>query len=190
MLAGCSPPRWSKRHAAAAKWRLLTARWRAGRNMPPSADGRNMRGRPIGPRASTAARSREKKKRSGGRRRKTVEKKKRKVRSNTRSPHKLTMRSIALIAMAAFAVRESEAFATLKPPRLSSRHSRSQQPLLFSPDLSVSEVAAAATSLPAPLLAASAAPNALASAVVAYLHYAGFLLSGVCLTAERLTLKV
>ena len=34
------------------------------------------------------------------------------------------------------------------------------------------------------------APNALASAVVAYLHYAGFLLSGVCLTAERLTLKV
>lgn len=94
--------------------------------------------------------------------------------------------------MAAFAVRESEAFATLKPPRLSSRHSRSQQPLavLFSPDLSVPEVAAAATSLPAPLLAASAAPNALASAVVAYLHYAGFLLSGVCLTAERLTLKV
>ena len=100
------------------------------------------------------------------------------------------MRSIALIAMAAFAVRDSEAFATLKPPRLSSRHSRSQQPLLFSPDLSVPEVAAAATSLPAPLLAASAAPNALASAVVAYLHYAGFLLSGVCLTAERLTLKV
>ena len=101
------------------------------------------------------------------------------------------MRSIALIAMAAFAVRESEAFATLKPPRLSPRHSRSQQPsLLFSPDLSVPEVAAAATSLPAPLLAASAAPNALASAVVAYLHYAGFLLSGVCLTAERLTLKV
>jgi len=99
------------------------------------------------------------------------------------------MRSIALIAMAAFAVRKSDAFATLKPPRLSSRHSRSQQPLLFSPDLSVPEVAAAATSLPAPLLAASAAPNALASAVVAYLHYAGFLLSGVCLTAERLTLK-